>query len=302
MERRNLAAGLVALVLGLLMLSGTALAHTAHHKKAKPKGSSSDPSAPCVVYTEPGSFMDQGEFSTASSIADIVSVECEPVYAEKYVTISATELYDSCDKLLYWSEAAPFSLSESEPSFTVRLDNDGNGGAVLWGGPSCAAATSLVSAHLDSAPYSTVVTTFTVLPPRPTTPGVIAEPGPASELPGAVEGEENSSAAAIIEVEANPVFAEEPVNVNAAQLYSRCHKGELLWVGPEGKVLGDGPELEGLALDNDGNAFVVALGGESCAAGESMIEASLENAPYTTWTTEFNILPPEPTFPGTPVD
>ena len=37
MERRNLAAGLAALVLGLLMLSGTAFAHAAHHKKAKPK-------------------------------------------------------------------------------------------------------------------------------------------------------------------------------------------------------------------------------------------------------------------------
>ena len=294
MERRNLAAGAAALVLGLLMFGGTALAHVAHHKKAKPKDASSE-QTPCVIYTEPGSFMDQGEFGTASSIADIVSVECEPVYAEHYVTISANELYSACDKSLYWSEAAPFELSKSEPSFTVRLDNDGNTGAVLWGGPSCAASQSLVAAHLDEAPYTTVTTSFTVLPPRPTTPGVTAEPGPPT-YEGAVEGEENSSAAAIIQVEANPVFAEEPVNVNAAQLASRCHKGELLWVGPEGKVIGSGPELEGLALDNDGNAFVVALGGESCAAGESMIEASLEYAPYTTWTTEFNILPPVPTF------
>jgi hypothetical protein len=295
MERRNLAAGLAALVLGLLMLSGTALAHAAHHKKAKPK-ESSPASTPCVVYTEPGSFMDQGEFGTSSSIADIVSVECEPVYAEHYVTISANELYSRCNRSLYWSEAAPFNLSESQPSFTVRLDNDGNTGAVLWGGPSCAAGESLVSAHLDEAPYTTVTTSFTVLPPRPTKPGVTAEPGPPNYT-GAVEGEENSSAAAIIQVEAPPVFAEEPVNINASQLDSRCHKGELLWVGPEGRVIGEGPELTDLGLDNDGNAFVVALGGESCAAGESLIEASLENAPYTTWTTEFNILPPVPTFP-----
>ncbi len=236
--------------------------------------------------------MDQGEFGTSSSVADIVSVECEPVYAEHYVTISANELYSRCDKDLYWSEAAPFDLSSSEPSYTVRLDNDGNGGAVLWGGPSCAAGESLVAAHLDEAPYTTVTNAFTVLPPRPTTEGVIAEPSA-----GAVEAEENSSAAAIIEVEAQPVFAEEPVNINASQLDSRCHKGDLTWVGPEGKVLGYGPELTGLGLDNDGNAFVVALGGESCAAGSSLVEASLENAPYTTWTTDFNILPPVPTFP-----
>ncbi len=290
MERRNLAAGLATLVLGLLMLSGTAFAHVAHHKKAKPKTTAAPET--CVVYTEPGQFMDQGEFGTSSSVADIVSVECEPVYAEHYVTISANELYSRCDKSLYWSEAAPFDLSKSEPSYTVRLDNDGNGGAVLWGGPSCAAGESLVAAHLDEAPYTTVTTSFTVLPPRPTEPGVIAEPSA-----GAVEGEENSSAAAIIEVEFPPVFAEEPVNINASQLDSRCHKGDLTWVGPEGQVLGYGGELTGLGLDNDGNAFVVALGGESCAAGSSLVEASLEHAPYTTYTTDFNILPPVPTFP-----
>ena len=297
MERRNLAAGLATLVLGLLMLSGTAFAHVAHHKKAKPKSTTPSPET-CVVYTEPGQFMDQGEFDTSSSVADIVSVECEPVYAEHYVTISANELYSRCDKSLYWSEAAPFDLSSSEPSYTVRLDNDGNGGAVLWGGPSCAAGESLVAAHLDEAPYTTVTTSFTVLPPRPTEPtSVVAEPSA-----GAVEAEENSSAAAIIEVEFPPVFAEEPVNINASQLASRCHKGELTWVGPEGKVLGTGGELSGLGLDNDGNAFVVALGGESCASGSSLVEASLEHAPYTTVTTDFNILPPVPTFPETPED
>jgi len=118
-----------------------------------------------------------------------------------------------------------------------------------------------------------------------------------------VESEENSSAAAIIEVEFPPVFAEEPVNINAAQLASRCHEGGLKWIGPEAEEIGE-PEVDWndpnnenvtVNLDNDGNAFVVALGGESCAAGSSLIEASLENAPYTTYTTEFNILPPQPT-------
>ncbi|HTY97067.1 MAG TPA: hypothetical protein VMB91_08515, partial [Solirubrobacteraceae bacterium] len=118
MERRNLAAGLAALVFGLLMLSGTAFAHAAHHKKAKPKQEAAET---CAVFTEPGAFMDQGEFGTSSSVADIVSVECEEVYAEKEVTISANELYSRCDKQLYWSEAAPFDPTESQPSYTVRL-------------------------------------------------------------------------------------------------------------------------------------------------------------------------------------
>ena len=34
----------------------------------------------------------------------------------------------------------------------------------------------------------------------------------------------------------------------------------------------------------------VLLGNSSCAAGTSLIEASLENAPYTTYTTDFTIL------------
>ena len=49
---------------------------------------------------------------------------------------------------------------------------------------------------------------------------------------------------------------------------------------------------------NDGNAFAVLFGNYSCASGSSMIEASLENAPYTTYTTDFTIEPPQPTFPN----
>ena len=53
-------------------------------------------------------------------------------------------------------------------------------------------------------------------------------------------------------------------------------------------------ELIGLKLDNDGNAFVVLFGTASCASGPVMIEASLENAPYTTHTTMFEVEPPIP--------
>ena len=47
-------------------------------------------------------------------------------------------------------------------------------------------------------------------------------------------------------------------------------------------------------LDDDGNAFVVLVGNSSCAAGSSLIEASLEKAPYTTYTSDFTIEPPAP--------
>jgi len=297
MERRNLVAGLAILIVGMFALTGTASAHLAHHKKAKSPASEQpgDPPETCVVHALPSSFMDQGEFGAASSVADIVEVECEEVYAEREVTISANELYSRCDHRLWWTVPYDYSPS-SGPNTTVTLDNDGNATAVLFGGPSCAAGESLIAAHLDVAPYSTAVTSFVVMPPRVTEPGVFATPA------AKVEGEVYSDVATIVQVEFNPVFAEEPVNINAAQLYSRCrYKPKLLFVevssgGPRVRS-SESEETLGLTLDNDGNAFVVLLGAQSCAAGPVMIEASLENAPYTTYATTFKVEPPVPTFP-----
>jgi len=299
-ERRNLLAVLAVLALSLFVLSATASAHTTRHKRATPRtdpiGEETASPETCVINTLPDSFMDQGEFGTASSIADVIEVECEPVYAEHWVRISATELYSRCDDRLYWTTPTePFHFSTSGPSFKVELDNDGNATAVVLGGPSCAAGESLVSAHLESAPYTTVTTAFTVLPPRVTDPEVIATPE------NKVEGEEYSDVATIVQVEFPPVFAEEPVNINAAQLYARCKEDYRLdWIvmgttGP--KPLATHAEEATVWLDNDGNAFVVLFGNYSCAAGTSMIEASLENAPYTTMTTTFTVEPPRPTFP-----
>jgi hypothetical protein len=165
----------------------------------------------------------------------------------------------------------------------------------VLGGPSCAAGESLISAHLESAPFTTVTTGFTVLPPRPTEPGVFATPE------SKIEDETTSSVATIVQVEFPPVFAEEPVNVDFAQLFSRCHrdpKTEVITFYEGYPYAREYTEDETLWLDNDGNAFAVLVGNSSCAAGTSLIEASLENAPYTTYTTNFTIEPPQPTFPN----
>ena len=304
MERRSLLAVVAVFALSLFLLSGTAAAHTTRHKRAAtpsegPVGTPSPET--CVIHTLPGAFMDQGEFGTSSSVADVIEVECEPVYAEKMVKISATELYSRCDDKLYWTiPTKPFDLltTKSGPSFSVELDNDGNATAVVLGGPSCAAGESLVSAHLEVAPFTTVTTGFTVLPPGVTKTAVQATPG------SKVEGEEYSDVATIVQVEFPPVFAEEPVNINAAQLYARCKEDYRLdWIvmGPDGpKALATHAEEASVSLDNDGNAFAVLFGNYSCASGTSMIEASLENAPYTTVTTDFTVEAPRPTFPEAP--
>ncbi len=296
MERRNLLAGLAVLALSLCLVSGTAFAHATHHTQAKPQtGGGSGSAETCVVHALPNAFMDQGEFDNSSSVADIIEVECEEVYAEQYVRISANELYSRCEQSLYWR--TPTWEGEGHgSSYRVRLDNDGNATVIVIGGPSCAAGESLISAHLESAPYTTVTTGFTVLPPRPTTPGVYATPA------SKVEGEEASDVATIVQVEFPPVFAEEAVDVNASQLLSRCKNSphiEWLFVSQYGYVhsLADSEDFT-LHLDNDGNAFVVLVGNSSCAAGTSLIEASLESAPYTTYTTDFTVEPPQPTFPN----
>ena len=48
-------------------------------------------------------------------------------------------------------------------------------------------------------------------------------------------------------------------------------------------------------LDNNGNTFVVALAGPSCATGTSLIEADLVGPPYITLTNQFTVLSPRPT-------
>ena len=285
MDRRTISVGLLALVIGVLMSAGSASAHKAHHKRHKTVAAPAH--EPCLVTTEPGSFVDTGEFGEASSVATFIGVECEPVYAEKSVTLSATELYERCAEQLQWGFPAV-----KGSSFTVKLDNDGNGGTIVFGGPSCAAGESLVTAELDTPPYTTVTTAFTVLPPEPTTAPLKAEP------PTSIASEETSEVGTVVEVEFPPVYAEQLVNINARELFNRCQGlPKLVWIGPDAKVLAeDTPEVSKVKLDNDGNAFVVLLGVNSCAAGPSLIEASLENAPYTTYTTIFTVVPPIPTI------
>ena len=288
MNLRAVPAALAVCVLGALTLSASASARMTHHRVVK---AAEENAAGCVLHSLP-SFIDQGEGRNASSVADIVEIECAPVYAEHLVRLSATELYDRCGRELIWFAPFPFFGDvPTTPGFTVSLDNDGNATVVLWGGPSCAAGESLISAHLLEAPYTTTTTAFTVLPPAPTTPGATALPG--SEVANELTG----SAATIVEVEFPPVYAGAEVDISAEQLYARCLIApHLLWLGPGGF----GPEegsgtFEHLKLDDDGNAFAILLAGGSCAAGASQIEASLEQAPYTTFTTSFTVEAPRPT-------
>ena len=239
MERRNLVAGLAVLALSLFVLSGTAFAHATHHKKAKPNAEGGSTGSPetCVVHAMPNAFMDQGEFGT---LVERRRHHRSRVRRSLRRALRADQRQRALQPLrpppvlayaLPGARTAvqPVGKFSSGPSFSVELDNDGNATAIVLGGPSCAAGESLIAAHLESAPYTTVTTGFTVLPPRPTAPGVFATPA------NKVEGEVASDVATIVQVEFPPVFAEEPVNVNASQLYSRCKRVPAHRMGRDGR-------------------------------------------------------------------
>jgi hypothetical protein len=297
---RTLLAALGALLLALLAASAPALAHGTHRKRARPAGA---PAEPCVVRALPDSFVAQGEMYGSASVADVVQVSCEPVYARAHLRVSANQLYNRCDERLSWYQPYPSASVTTGASAGVQLDNDGNATVAIVGGPSCAAGESLISAHMETAPYTTATTAFQVLAPRAGPAGLRVTPETK------VAGETYGEVATIVQVSFAPVFAEQRVLINAAQLYSRCRRApRLVWV-TMGEEPGQGgsaaeavalPEAEEatVRLDDDGNAFALLLGGGSCAAGPSLIEASLEKAPYTTYTASFTIEPPAPGYPG----
>jgi hypothetical protein len=116
-----------------------------------------------------------------------------------------------------------------------------------------------------------------------------------SENGAAMASEESGSVATVIEIAFPPEFAGFGVHIRDPQLYAKCKIGpRVAWLTLEGTLLGLGPSVGGVQLDGEGLAFVVLEGGESCQSGPTLIEATLEEAPYTAVRTVFTILPPEP--------
>jgi hypothetical protein len=245
----------------------------------------------CIIKASPGSFVETGLAASASSVAFVLVVECKPVYGEQKVEINTPQLNNACHGTLSWYSATATAGTApgtgTGQSFTVVLDNDGNATAVVWGGPSCAATRDLVTADLTVAPYTTVRTHVTIVAPTTTKTGLSAYPG--SE----VEDSSTSSVAVIFYAEFPSVYAENTVEFSDAQLYDRC-TGGITWVGPDEVVLGTGKSVT-TTLDDNGNAFVVALAGPSCASGNTLAQADLVGPPYKTLTKNFQVLSPRVT-------
>ena len=278
MKSSNLGVGLMVLAGSLFSLAGTASVAAAA------------PTGTCVVHSLP-SFIAQGEESTAATVADVVEVECNPnIYGTgSKIKITANQLYTRCEKKLTWYVPNPYS-EVTGPGVSVRLDADGNATVALLAGSGCSTGESLVSAHMEEEPFETFTTSFTVLPPDISTPGVFALPSTQ------VEDSLSSSAATIIQAE----FAggsEKDVHIAGEELFARCRIApHLRWVRIDREVETEKSEVGKVPLDNDGNGFVIAIGDGSCAEGASLIEADLESKPFTTFMTNFTIEAPRPTL------
>src|SRR5664280_1309844 len=286
MDRRKLCVGMMVVASSMLLMAGTASAHGS----AKAQGTEG---STCAIHSLP-SFVAQGEFSLQATAADVIEVECNPfLYGTgSKVTVIASQLYSRCNGDIRWYIPNPYEETTGR-SVELTLDADGNATVALIAGPKCQAGESLVSVHQDEGEFNSYTTSFTVLPPNDTPMGVTALPSHQVEDAG------SSAVATIIEAEF-PGAAESYVRIASEELYRRCGVSpHLHWIVPRqpagAQVIENGSEFNGLQLDNNGNGFVIAIGDASCSPGSSLIEADLEEKPFTTVTTNFLVESPKPT-------
>jgi len=101
---------------------------------------------------------------------------------------------------------------------------------------------------------------------------------------------------AVVQVEALPAFAGDPVFIYSQQLNNSCSSVEY-YSSASGTISAELGSSATVILDDDGNASV-ELSANNCAPGSSVFEADLVKAPYYTATTTLVANPPVPTTAG----
>jgi uncharacterized repeat protein (TIGR01451 family) len=151
-------------------------------------------------------------------------------------------------------------------------------------------ATATGMANGTAAPPETASASVKVKPGPPSTCGigVTISPNPLVET-----GE--SEVHAVIQVSDCSQYAGDTVSISSSQLASSCGSGiNFVSLQPGAKP---GSGWIDVVLDDDGNATVI-VNGTACAAGSSLVEASLTEAPFSTATTTLQVTPPAVTTPG----
>jgi hypothetical protein len=105
-----------------------------------------------------------------------------------------------------------------------------------------------------------------------------------------VELSTTGSVADVVEVSCEASLAGSPVKIAAQELWDRCN-GHLSWALPYPYESTSADAIE-VRLDADANA-TVAVFADTCAAGESLVIAHLEQEPFYTATASFAVLAPK---------
>jgi hypothetical protein len=293
--------------------AGPAGAKAKHHHQSGKGGAS----APITIQIDPNPLVESG----TSDVVAVVQVETSPAFAGDLVNIDSSQLQSACGGEIAFLTAQGIG-AETKNSVQVFLDNEGNVSVIMYAAE-CAPGTSLVEADLESTPYYTALGSLLIEPPTVTTEGVSAFPTTSGTATGGeVESDdsatslgagdngcnsppvpctEDSVVYAVFYVETSPVYAEQQVEISSDQLQSRCGE-KYAWGVPGGSAgaptlnftyNSTGPYVS--TVDDDGNA-VFAFYGESCAAGSSLVTADVVAGTHPTYTTTFNVLPPQPTI------
>jgi len=279
-----------------------------HPNKAKCRNGAGGPgggtggsggSSPTIVVTaSPNPLVETGQ----SEIHTVIQVETNPSFAGDVVEINSTQLVSSCFTVSYETIRNGLPPTVSPDGIDTVLDDDGNA-TVILDGEECAPGSSVLAADLEFAPYYTALTEIVAQPPAVTPAGLTGYPNNEVETGNSLVGPNgasgNSDVYAVFYVEDNPVYAEQMVEIDSAQLDGRCGLG-WFWQGGNGgtPVSGIGLNTQGAAtttLDDDGNAVFV-FKGVSCAAGDSQVIADVLAGTHDTFTFDYNILAPQVTI------
>ncbi len=248
--------------------------------------------APITVQVDPNPLVETGQ----SYVAATIQVETSPSFAGDAVNIDSSQLEAACADVYYRTLQGPVG---GEDDIQVILDDDGNV-TVLVVGYDCAPGTSVVEADLMVAPFYTALTTLHAEPPVVTPTGLTGYPTTSGTVTtGEVEtGDTNASGDsdvyAVFYVETNPVYAEQDAEISSAQLEDRCITGSQ-WYAITPTGVHDASAGAISQIDDDGNVVFLFVG-SSCAAGSSQVIADVLAGTHPTYTTTFNINPPQPTI------
>ena len=228
-----------------------------------------------------------------SQVHAVIQVETSPAYAGDTVTISSSQLENSCGGSILFETLQKGSTvfpTAKYNSIDVTLDDDGNV-TVVVDGTDCATGTDLIVADMTGAPYLTATTSWWCC--RPRSPRRAWPPTPRPRWRRATApASGNSDVYTVFYVETNPTYAEQPVTISSPELEDRCGQG-WRWEPGTGTPIdqASGTTVATGTLDDDGNAVFV-FKGASCAAGTSTVTADVDAGTDPTYTTTFTVSPP----------